>query len=110
MSAESRCGLPLAPVGHLGSWTSYQPDHRGRGLEGRHVMVTRSPDQRAACSGELDSDSKYLPEIERRVGTDGYQLLQFASGRKTFDGFDKATAWSVPAPRGSVNLHSEVMQ
>jgi hypothetical protein len=54
--------------------------------------------------------SKYLPEIERRVGTDGYQLLQFASGRKKFDGFDKATAWSVPGQRASlINPHQPAL-
>jgi Zn-dependent protease len=38
----------------------------------------------AMCTFNLLPFSKFIPEIGQRIGTDGYQILQFATGKRTF--------------------------
>jgi hypothetical protein len=37
------------------------------------------------CTFNLLPFSKFIPEIGRRIGTDGYQIIQFATGRRSFE-------------------------
>ncbi len=37
------------------------------------------------CAFNLLPFSKFIPEIGRRIGTDGYQIMQFATGRRTYE-------------------------
>jgi hypothetical protein len=38
----------------------------------------------AMCTFNLLPFSKFIPEIGQRIGTDGYQILQFATGRRSY--------------------------
>jgi Zn-dependent protease len=52
----------------------------------------------AMCTFNLLPFSKFIPEIGQRIGTDGYQILQFATGRRSFVEVEEteATAGSMP--------------